>query len=115
MENNQLSWEKLEESGWTKTTSAAQNRVVYIRPSGTMVRQKRDLSSSEKVTLGNILFPPKRSKTQSLLPPPVSVQEESPTDQDQGEVSATGSPNVIFIRRKREKDMNTLFHNDYTI
>ena len=55
--DNQLSWSNLEQSGWTKTISPTNNRVVYVRPSGTMVRQKRDLTSTKKVTLGNILFP----------------------------------------------------------
>ena len=55
------SWKDLQELGW-KQRSDKNNRVSFLRPDGSVVSQRRQLSEREKSDIGDILFPGKRRK-----------------------------------------------------
>ena len=52
-------WSDLEERGWTRQENT-NGKIVYIRPrdtGGGKVNRKRDLTESERLEFGDILFP----------------------------------------------------------
>ena len=58
---NNKTWLELESEGWSREFNE-RNNVIYKRPSGTKVTRKRDLSETELLEFGDILFPGKRQK-----------------------------------------------------
>ena len=54
------SFSDLEELGWEAVRNSKTNKLGYKRPNGKIVNQRRHLSASENVEIGNILFPGKR-------------------------------------------------------
>ena len=64
-------WLQLQAEGWQEIFGA-NSEIVYVRPTGTKVRRKRDLKESELREIGDILFPGKRKK--------VSTQQQGPSE-----------------------------------
>ena len=58
------SFSDLEELGLEAVRNSKTNRLGYKRPNGKIVNQRRHLSASENIEIGNILFPVKRKATE---------------------------------------------------
>ena len=68
------SWLKLKNLGWKKEINSSNNRLIYRRPNGKIVSQRRHLAENEKHDIGDILFS-RPCDSVSPLVPPVTVNE----------------------------------------
>ena len=63
-------WDDLLQEGWKRRHNVATGRVTYVRPSGSIVYQRRSLTVEERLEIGDLLFSgrQKRASTVHSLP-----------------------------------------------
>ena len=86
-----MSWLQLSCRGWKRKTNARNNRITYERPDSTIVSQSRDLTQTEKIEVGHILFPKRGRKRKVILSDP----EVGHTD-TAGPSTATAGPSLVI-------------------
>ena len=109
---NNKTWSQLESEGWSREVNERNDDVEYKRPSGKKVRRKRDLSDTEQLEFGDILFPGKRKKIlftfQPHNPPPeVPILPDIPVRRSEvfvvddreasNEVKGSDVPSFLFL------------------